>query len=260
MPSRQGSGYIAKAAPFRRGSDMYSSVLAVGAHPDDVEENCGGTLAKFASVGTRITILTVTNGNKGSFDSPGMTFEDVVRTRMLEATAAAEEVGGEYVSLGAEDQQLFDTTELRYALADVLRRVEADLVLVPPPVDYQADHVRAGQIALEAVHLSALPQIALSHPALRHIPVVYYYDATIGLDFQPSFYVDISAEMDKKRAMVAHHASQISSGKAEHGWDLLDLVEILGRFRGLQAGVTYAEGFQSCLRWPRVKALSAFPF
>jgi LmbE family N-acetylglucosaminyl deacetylase len=239
---------------------MYSSVLAVGAHPDDVEEGCGGTLAKFASAGTRVTILTVTNGEKGSFDSPDMTFEDVVQARMAEAIAAAEVVGAEYVSLGAEDQQLFDTSELRYAFADVLRRVEADLVLAPPPVDYQADHVRAGQIALEAVHLSALPQIVLGHPALAHIPVVYYYDATIGLDFQPSFYVDISMEIDKKRAMVAHHASQIRSGKAEHGWDLLDLVEILGRFRGLQAGVKYAEGFQPCLRWPRLRALSAFPF
>ena len=64
---------------------MYSSVLAVGAHPDDVEEGCGGTLAKFASMGTRITILTVTNGDKGSFDSPEITAADVVRTRMLEA-------------------------------------------------------------------------------------------------------------------------------------------------------------------------------
>ena len=164
------------------------------------------------------------------------------------------------MSLGAEDQQLFDTSELRYALADVLRRVEADLVLAPPPVDYQADHVRAGRLPLKQ---SICLRCRRSCWAIR--PCSTFPSSTTttppsGSTSSSSFYIDISDQIDKKRAMVAHHASQIRSGKAEHGWDLVDLVEILGRFRGLQAGVKYAEGFQPCLRWPRLRALSAFPF
>jgi LmbE family N-acetylglucosaminyl deacetylase len=239
---------------------MYKSVVAVGAHPDDIEDGCAGTLAKLASEGSRITFVNITNGEKGSFDDPSMTYEDVVRIRTAEASAAAAVVGGEFVQLGAEDQQLFETKELRLALANQLRRVRAELVLAPPPVDYQADHIRAGEIAREAIHLAAIPQVPLDHPALPYDPVLYYYDPVTGLEFQPTIYVDITDFMDAKREMVGKHVSQIKAGLAEHGWSLLDQVEIVGRFRGLQAGVTYAEGFVPCLRWPRVRALKSFPF
>jgi LmbE family N-acetylglucosaminyl deacetylase len=239
---------------------MFSSVVAVGAHPDDIEDGCAGTLAKFASRGARVTFVNITNGEKGSFDEPGITYEDVVRIRTAEAEAAAAVIGAEFYCLGAEDQQLFETKELRLALANVLRRARAELVLAPPPVDYQADHIRAGEIAREAIHLAAIPQVPMEHSALPYDPVLYYYDPVTGLEFQPTIYVDITDHMETKREIVGKHVSQIRSGKAEHGWDLLDQIEIVGRFRGLQAGVMYAEGFVPCLRWPRVRALKEFPF
>lgn len=239
---------------------MHQSVVAVGAHPDDVEEGCAGTLARFASEGPRVTIATLTNGEKGAYDDPGASYEDVVRVRTEEARATAQVIGPEFWTLGAEDQQLFDTKELRLALADILRRVTAGLVLAPPPVDYQADHIRAGEIAREAVHLAASPQIRTEHQALHEDPALYFYDPVTGLKFQPTIYIDITDHMPTKREMLGKHVSQLAASKEEHVWSLLDMVEIVARFRWVQAGVMYAEGFAPCLRWPRVRALRSFPY
>jgi LmbE family N-acetylglucosaminyl deacetylase len=239
---------------------MYRSVVAVGAHPDDVEGGCGGTLIKLADAGCRVTMVSITNGDKGSFDEPDIDVAEVARIRDAESRAAAATIGATYVCLGQEDQFLFDGRGVRLALADVLRQAEADLVLASPPSDYQADHTLTGDIAIEACHLAALPQIASKHPALAYDPVMYYYDATLGLDFQPTFYVDISDVLERKLRMVSSHASQSSSAQKEHGWSLEDAGVAKARLRGLQSGVMYAEGYAPCLRWPRVRALSTFPF
>lgn len=238
---------------------MYRSVVAVGAHPDDVEGGCGGTLLKMADAGSRVTIVSVTNGEKGSFDEPDIPYPEVVRIREAEARAAAALIGAEYLSLGAEDQFLFDSKEIRLALAEVFRRVECDLVLASPPVDYQADHTLAGDLALEACHLAALPQLRSEYPPLAYDPVMYYYDATLSLDFQPTFYVDISDVMERKMALYATHPSQVRAAELEHGWGLGEAGRTKARLRGMQSGVKYAEGFAPCLRWPRVRALKAFP-
>ncbi len=238
---------------------MYTSVVAVGAHPDDVEGGCGGTLIKLADAGVRVTMVSVTNGDKGSFDDPTLDYAAVARLRDDESRGAAAVIGAEYVCLGEEDQFLFDTKEARLALAEILRRVEADLVLASPPVDYQADHTLAGELSMEACHLAALPQITSAYAPLRTDPAMYYYDATLALDFQPTFYVDIGDVMERKLRMVNSHASQSVSAQAEHGWTLEDIGTTKARLRGLQSGVRFAEGFAPCLRWPRVRALSQFP-
>lgn len=238
---------------------MYKSVVAVGAHPDDVEGGCGGTLLKMAAAGKRITMVSVTNGDKGSFDKPDIDYQEVTRIREAESRAAAAIIGAEYVCLNAEDQFLFDSKEIRIALADVLRHVAADLVLASPPVDYQADHTLAGDIALEACHLAALPQLRSSYPALPYDPVMYYYDSTLALDFQPTFYVDITDVMERKISLYGVHPSQSAASESEHGWTLEEATRTKNHLRGLQSGVKYAEGFAPCLRWPRVRALRDFP-
>jgi hypothetical protein len=78
-------------------------------------------------------------------------------------------------------------------------------------------------------------------------------------DFEPSFYVDISAQMARKQELARMHVSQMASMKSQSDWDLAEAIEILGRFRGLQSGVKYAEAFRLCARYPRVKAWKSFP-
>lgn len=235
-----------------------TSVVAVEAHPDDVELGCLGTLLKLRERGTRVTIVSVTNGDKGATDR-SVDYHVVAMTRAHEASAVAAALGGEFVGLGAEDEYLYDTPKLRNALAAVFRRAGADLVLAPPPTDYQTDHTITAEIAFQATHLSALAQLPIDAPALPRAPRLYYYDTILGLDFQPSFYLDISSVIDEKKRLAALHRSQLASMKAWFDLNLIDQIEIVGRYRGLQSGVGYAEVYQPCQRFPRLRALRSFP-
>jgi LmbE family N-acetylglucosaminyl deacetylase len=236
-----------------------SSVVAVEPHPDDVEILCMGTLLKLREEGTKVTIVCVTNGEKGSGDKPDMPYSEVAATRFREASGVAKAIGADFVNLGAEDGYLYDTPEVRDALAAVFRTAEAQVVLAPSPECYQTDHTIASQIAFQAAHMSALPQLRIKEKALPTAPAMYYYDTIAGLDFEPSFYVDISGQMARKQELARMHVSQMASMKLQSDWDLVEAIEVLGRLRGLQSDVRYAEAFQLCARYPRLKAWSQFP-
>lgn len=236
-----------------------SSVVAVEPHPDDVEILCMGTLLKLREEGTKVTIVCMTNGDKGSGDKPEIPHPDVAATRFREASLVAKAIGADFVNLGAEDEYLYDTPELRDTLAAVFRAAKADMVLAPSPDCYQTDHTIASEIAFQAAHLSALPQLRIKEPALPTAPAMYYYDTIPGLGFEPSFYVDISDQMARKQELARMHASQMASMKSQSNWDLVEAIEVLGRFRGLQSGTRHAEAFRLCARYPRLKAWNRFP-
>jgi len=236
-----------------------SSVVAVEPHPDDVEILCMGTLLKFRQAGVRVTIVCVTNGDKGSGHDPAAPHAEVAATRFREASSVAAEIGAEFVNLGAEDEYLYDTPELRNALAAVLRRAKADVVLAPAPTCYQTDHTTTSEIAFQATHLAALPQLSIDEPALRLAPSTYYYDTVLALDFEPSFFIDVSEVFDRKKSLAKLHVSQMASMDHQSGWNLVEAIETLGRMRGMQSNVRYAEAFQLCRRYPRINAWSGFP-
>jgi LmbE family N-acetylglucosaminyl deacetylase len=241
-----------------RASERIESVVAVEGHPDDVELGCLGTLLKLRATGTRITIVSVTTGGQGASYDPGLG-ASIADVRFGEATAVAERLGGEFVTLGAPDGYLYDTPELRNALAAVLRRARPQVVFAPPPVDYHLDHATAGRLAFSATYYAATAMPVEGEP-LAAAPALYYYDSIAGVEFTPSFLVDISDQIAEKKELAALHASQMANMRAIGGWDLVDHIEVVGRFRGLQGATAYAEAFQACLRWPRGRALHAFPF
>ena len=119
---------------------MYRSVVAVGAHPDDVEGGCGGTLIKLADAGCRVTMVSITNGDKGSFDEPDIDVVEVARIRDAESRAAAATIGATYVCLGQEDQFLFDGREVRLALAGLDFDCASDVLVL------DLDHPDAGDV------------------------------------------------------------------------------------------------------------------
>jgi len=236
-----------------------TSVVAVEPHPDDVEILCMGTLLKLREAGTRVTIVCVTNGDKGSGHDPKVPHADVAATRFKEASAVAAEIGADFINLGAEDEYLYDTRELRDKLTTVLRRAKAEVVLAPAPTCYQTDHTITSEIAFQATHLAALPQLRIEEPALSRAPATYYYDTVLGLDFEPSFFIDITAVFERKLALARLHASQMASMSSQSGWDLVEGISVLGRMRGIQSNVRYAEAFRLCQRYPRVHAWRSFP-
>jgi len=228
------------------------SVVSVGAHQDD-ELGCLGTLLRYREQGGRITTVSVSNGDKGGQHDPSIPHAVIAQTRIEEATRVARELGGEYYCLGLEDGFVFDSREIRMALAGILRAVEADVVLTLPPSDYNNDHVMAGQITLHAALLSAINVVATDAPPLPRAPTVLYMDTIVGLDFQPTHYVDITEQFANKSRLLRMHASQMQSQPNITGWDLVAHAEVVGRFRGQQCGVQYAEGFRPVLRTPLLR-------
>lgn len=229
-----------------------TSVVCVGAHQDD-ELSCLGTLIKFSDRGDRVTTISISNGDKGGQHDPSIPNATVAAIRIAEATAVAAALGGEYVCLAQEDEFIEDTKAVRLALAAVLRRVRADLILTPPPTDYNIDHIRAGQIAAHSAFLAAINTVRMDEAPLDQAPAVMYMDSIVGLDFQPTHYVDVSAVFGRKLDLLRLHDSQMESQPNITGWDLVAHAEIVGSFRGIQCGVKYAEGFRPVLRTPLLR-------
>jgi LmbE family N-acetylglucosaminyl deacetylase len=228
------------------------SVVSVGAHQDD-ELGCLGTLIRYRAQGGRITTVSLSNGDKGGQHDPSIPHAVIAQTRIDEATRMVAELGGVFYCLGLEDGFVFDSREIRLALTEVLRAVKADVVLTLPPGDYNNDHIMAGQIALHASLMSAINVIATSSPPLARAPAVLFMDCIVGLDFQPTHYVDISDQFAEKVRLLRMHDSQMRSQPNITGWDLVTHAEVVGRFRGQQCGVLYAEGFTPALRTPLLR-------
>jgi LmbE family N-acetylglucosaminyl deacetylase len=235
-----------------------ASVVAVEGHPDDVELSALGTLLKLRERGARVTIVSISDGGGGSFHDRGLS-GSIAQIRAGEASAVAARLGGEWLTLGAPDGYVFDTPELRRALASAMRRAGCDLVLAPPPTDYHYDHSTAGQLAFTSAYYAAVGGPEIEGTPLPKTPSVFYYDSIMGLDFEPSFFIDISDRIEEKKELARLHVSQMANMKAIGDWDLVEYIEIVGRFRGLQSGVTYAEAFRPATRWPRVRAYESFP-
>ena len=117
-------------------------VLGVGAHPDDLEINCGGTLAKYVERGDEVFMTVATDGRMGSVDLPP---EEIAAIRQKEAQAAADTIGAKLIWLGFPDQGFFDCMETRLAMIDAIRSVNPDLILTHFFPDYfSADHNNVG--------------------------------------------------------------------------------------------------------------------
>jgi LmbE family N-acetylglucosaminyl deacetylase len=228
------------------------SVVSVGAHQDD-ELGCLGSLIRYRDQGSRLTTVSVSNGDKGGQHDPSIPHSVIAQTRIDEATRMAGELGGTYYCLGLEDGFVFDSRDVRLALTEILRGVAADVVLTLPPSDYNNDLVMAGQIALHASLMAAINVIDTGSPPLARAPSVMYMDTIVGLDFQPTHYVDITYQFAEKTRLLRLHESQMRSQPAITGWDLVTHAEVVGRFRGQQCGVAYAEGFRPVLRTPLLR-------
>jgi LmbE family N-acetylglucosaminyl deacetylase len=223
------------------------SVLAIGAHPDDVEILCGGTLARYANLGWRIHIIHVTNGDKGGY---GRARETIARERREEALRAAAVIGATSLAGGIGDAELDVTLDSRIVVIDAIRASQADVVLAHSPADYHPDHSNVGRLAAEAVYLAGIPALVTEHRPVARTPRLFFFDTLSGIGFQPGEYVDISAVFEVKRSMLAQHASQLAFCSEHTGVDLLEMIEVCARFRGYQCNVRYAEGFCEHLAWP----------
>jgi LmbE family N-acetylglucosaminyl deacetylase len=223
-------------------------ILAVGAHPDDIEILCAGTLAKYAKRGDHVTLAVATNGEVGS---PTLPKEEIAAIRKKEAAAAAAVIGADFIWMGFPDEFLFANEQTRLAFLDVVRQARPDVILSHAPTDYHPDHRVTGGTLWDIRVMTTVPNIKTPHPPCEKIPEIFYMDTLAGIEFAPQHYVDISETFELKKQMLACHKSQSIWLENQYGMSYLDFVEIVARFRGVQCGVRYAEGFQSSPTWPK---------
>ncbi|MEM7112512.1 MAG: PIG-L deacetylase family protein [Chloroflexota bacterium] len=221
-------------------------VLAVGAHPDDLEYLCGGTLAKYCQQGHKVFMTNLANGSRGSTT---YSQEELAEIRRGEAKAAADVIGAEYIPGGfVEDLEIYPNRFLRDKVTDLFRMTKPDVVLTLSSVDYSPDHTYTGQLVFDASHAATIPLYKTAYEAHANRVPILLMDSAAGLNFHPEEYVDISDTIELKKEMLRCHKSQFAHLKSYRDQDLVDTAVLQSRFRGLQAGVEYAEGF----RWLRV--------
>jgi LmbE family N-acetylglucosaminyl deacetylase len=224
-------------------------ILAVGAHPDDIEQLCGGTLIRYANAGHEVTSCHVTRGDRGSFVH---TSDEIATIRHREARLAAETLGCSQTCLGLSDGEVSSANPRCRRLAiDLIRFVRPDAILTHAPNDYMPDHVETGRLMLDASHVATLPLLETEHPAHDVVAPVIYFDTLAGVGFDPTEYVDVSDVFEQKLNALRCHESQLEWLRDHDGVDIVDQTRVLGAFRGYQCGTRYAEAFRPALTWLR---------
>jgi N-acetylglucosamine malate deacetylase 1 len=176
-------------------------VLAVGAHPDDVELGCGGTLALAARQGRRVGILHLTRGERGT--------RGTAEGRLAEAERAAAALGAvELAFLDCGDGSLRTGEAEEDALIEVLRTWRPDLVLGPAPHDRHPDHGRAHRLVAAASFYSGLAARGSRAMGEPHRPAAVF-SYMQHHQFEPSFVVDVTAAWEAKVLALASYRSQI---------------------------------------------------
>jgi bacillithiol biosynthesis deacetylase BshB1 len=229
---------------------MPVDVLAIAAHPDDVELTCGGTLTKLKRRGYRIGIVDLTRGEMGTRGTPEI--------RAREAKRAAEILGAEFrEALDLGDGGLRRGREEELAVIDVIRREKPRIVFTPYPEDRHPDHRRAGQLVTDACYYAGTRKIETRHPAHRPQQTIYF---STFVSHAPQFLVDVTDVIDVRRAAMRAFESQFhKEGSTEPPTMLaqksfLEMIEARAREYGAMINVEFAEGFLA-QRPPRIEDL-----
>jgi LmbE family N-acetylglucosaminyl deacetylase len=194
------------------------NILAIGAHPDDVEFGCGGTLVKYARKGAQIDLLVMTDGSRGG--------RAPVRRR--EQQEAASVLGVSKVHWGGyRDTLLPSVRHLIDKMEKVIRRTPRDFIFVNYPEDTHQDHRYVARAAISAT---------------RWARNVLFYEGPTTVDFTPTVFIDIADEIAVKIDALHRHTSQIAKTRIE-GTPISEIAQASAHFRGVQGRVRWAEGF-----------------
>ena len=227
------------------------TVLAVGAHPDDVEILCAGTLALFHAKGWNIECATMTPGDCGSTTR---TRADISAIRKKEAASSAALLNGNYQCMECDDIFIMYDRPTVLKVITLVRQVRPEIVFTMSPEDYMIDHEMTSAVVRTACFSAGMRNIDTDGiEPFPGIPHLYYLDPVEGKDvlgrvIRPTTIVDISSTIGRKEQMFLCHESQLSWLMAHHGVDeYVESMRTLSAMRGKTVGVPYAEGFRQHL-------------
>lgn len=223
---------------------MKLDILAIGAHPDDVELSCSGTLIKHASLGHKTGVLDLTRGELGTRGS--------AEIRDQEAAAAAKILGlSVRENIALADGFFENNKESQLKIIEIIRKYKPEIVLLNAVKDRHPDHGKGSDLASVACFLSGLPKIETTFDGVNQQAwrpkAVYHYIQYQNLD--PDFLVDISGFIDKKMESVMAYGSQFFNPNSEDPETPITSLQFLNGIKnrnsdmGKYIGVDYAEGY-----------------
>jgi bacillithiol biosynthesis deacetylase BshB1 len=212
-------------------------LLAIAAHPDDVEQTCGGTLLKMAEMGYRTGVLDLTAGDMGTRGSPEI--------RVAESETAAKHLRLDWRgNMHFPDARLENTISVRMTLAVKIRELRPRVVILPYWEARHPDHYRTGELGYESCFLAGLKKLdEYSEP---HRPYKVIYSSSYS-NVIPSFVVDISAQFERRMAALLSYDSQYreySEGELfPQQTEIRERLAAVSRYYGNLIGVKYGEPF-----------------
>ncbi len=221
-------------------------ILVFAAHPDDAELSCGGTIARFVSLGKKTGIVDLTQGELGTRGSPAI--------RQAETRRASEVLGiSTRLNLKLEDGNIQNTPQNRLKVIQVIRSYRPEIIFLPYPNDRHPDHIHASILVKESAFYSGLSKLKSVQDkkvqqSYRPLKLIYYMQT---YTFEPSFIIDITNDFDTKIKAVECYSSQFYnkySGEPEtfiSDKKFLEYLEARAKFYGFMAGVKYGEPFYS---------------
>ncbi len=217
---------------------MNLDVLAIAAHPDDVEQTCGGTLLRMAETGYRTGVLDLTAGDMGTRGTP--------EQRIAESEVAARHLQLAWRgNLHMPDARLENALPARMTLAVKIRELKPRVVILPYWEARHPDHYRAGEMGYEACFLAGLKKLDEYSEPHRPFKILY---SSLYADVKPSFIVDISAQFERRMTALLSYVSQYGAGEEGAGLfpdegEIRERLGAIARFYGNLIGVRYGEPF-----------------
>ena len=219
---------------------MNLDLLAIAAHPDDVELTCGATLLKMAQLGYKTGILDLTAGEMGTRGTPEIRAREAAKAAKLLRVSWRD-------TLGVPDSDVQATRQHKLHLAAVIRQLRPRTVILPYWEARHPDHYNASTLGYEGCFLAGLKQLPVKGEPYRPFKIVY---STAYADIRPTFVVDISSQYEQRRKAILAFASQFRPRKGERSSKVhlaIDRLEAemnqLARHYGQMIGVLYGEPF-----------------
>ena len=177
------------------------NIITIGPHPDDVELGMGGSILKFTKAGHQVTIVDLTDGEPTPRGNP--------ETRKKESVKSSRLLGiEERITLDFPNRYLRDEIETRQELAEIIRRLQPDIIFVPYWIDAHPDHIAASKIGDAARFYGKFTKTEMKGKPF-YVGKIYYYIAShLRICFKPSFVMDISNEMEMKIEAIRCYESQ----------------------------------------------------
>ena len=217
------------------------NILAICAHPDDIEVNCAGTLLKYYQQGHKIFIALTTSGNTGSNLIPSK--YETAATREAEQLKAASYLDAQVRFLRFDDEGLSDTPASRCAVLTAIRWANPDIIFTNAFTDGSTDHAVTAQLVTRVILSVGGRHHNADLPPIDKKPQIFFFTSGGNIENTPRAYVDISDVIETKKQMLYCHESQYRWMQIFMEGDFCDAMLGTCRLLGIQAGYRYAEGF-----------------